>query len=121
MLDIHRHKGTCIILISLVLLVWQFYLVNQSYSIENIFVETFLNRTRGHLNVTRNEENNEKATGSTPKPKVLKTTHERYELMEKYEQEKLPDVASAFKRILFWNDVRELLCSNFSVISIKTF
>jgi hypothetical protein len=37
-------------------------------------------------------------------PPKSNATDERYELVHKYEQERLPDVA--FKRILFWNDVR---------------
>ena len=37
-------------------------------------------------------------------PPKSNTTGERYELVYKYEQDRLPDVT--FKRILFWNDVR---------------
>ena len=39
-------------------------------------------------------------------PAKTNTTGERYELVYKYEQDRLPDVT--FKRILFWNDVRNL-------------
>ncbi len=43
-------------------------------------------------------------------PPKSNATSERYELVHKYEQERLPDVA--FKRILFWNDVRTSLTPN---------
>ena len=45
--------------------------------------------------------------GSITNPIALKTNQKRYELMAKYEQETLSDVAPILKRILFWNEVRE--------------
>lgn len=43
-------------------------------------------------------------------PPKSNATGERYELVYKYEQERLPELA--FKRILFWNDVRNSLTPN---------
>ena len=124
MFDIQRHKATCMILISAVLFVWQFYLVKQSYIIDNTLsvAEKFPIEAQNHLNFTeikREKANTNKNVGSKTNKKALltnknwanpialKTTQERYELMAKYEQETLSDVAPTFKRILFWNEVRE--------------
>jgi hypothetical protein len=100
------------ILISAVLFVWQFYLVKQSYIIDNTLsvVEKFPIEAQKHLNSTEikgKKANTKKNVGSIANPIALKTTQERYELMAKYEQETLSDVAPNYKRILFWNEVRE--------------
>ena len=39
-------------------------------------------------------------------PVVNNISQERYQLVMKYEQDKLTDANAPFKRILFWNDVR---------------
>jgi hypothetical protein len=112
MFDIQRHKATCMILISAVLFVWQFYLVKQSYIIDNTLsvAEKFPTEAQTHLNSTEikgKKANTNEMVGSIANPIALKTYQERYELMANYEQERLSDVAPTFKRILFWNEVRE--------------
>jgi hypothetical protein len=101
------------ILIGVGLLAWQFYLVKQSYITKKVVaVETFSTEFQKHLNFIGNERKYEEINGtigSTQKPDVLKTTHERYELMGKYEKETLSDVDPPFKKILLWNEVRELI------------
>ena len=114
MFDIQRHKTTCMILISVVLLVWQFYLVKQSYITDNnthlSVAEKFQTEAQNHLNSTEikgKKANTNEMVGSITNPIALKTNQKRYELMAKYEQETLSDVAPILKRILFWNEVRE--------------
>ena len=43
---------------------------------------------------------------TTKQSPVVNISHERYGLVQKYEQDKLTDINAPFKRILFWNDVR---------------
>jgi hypothetical protein len=49
-----------------------------------------------------------RTTRSLNRPSLLNYTHERYELMGKYDQESLYETDPQFKRILFWNEVRNI-------------
>ena len=121
-----RHQKSCVIIISVLLLAWQFYFVKQSKTTEKILEsETFSSDAQKHLNLIGNEvedeNSNEKTLLPIPNAFALKTTHEPYKVMEKYEQEKLPEVDPPFKRILFWNDVMEYFnCFDCSPASVQT-
>lgn len=107
-----QRRGAYVILIGVVLLVWQFYVAQQSQRVENIKIDfkSFSNKVPKHFNSIGNEEKHENYTKVTmPNPLVLKTTLEPYRVMENYEQERPPEVDTPFKRILFWNDVIEYL------------
>jgi hypothetical protein len=45
---------------------------------------------------------------TTKQSPVVNISQERYQLVMKYEQDKLTDANAPFKRILFWNDVKFL-------------
>ena len=48
----------------------------------------------------------ENVTGTIESKVMANTTHERYGLVEVYEQDTLQKVDPPFKKILFWNAVR---------------
>lgn len=101
-----QRRGSYVILIGVVLLVWQFYVVQQSRMVENINEVSI--KVPKHFNSIGQEGKHEnETTVSMPNPLVFKTTLEPYRVMENYEQERPPEVDTPFKRILFWNDVIE--------------
>lgn len=72
---------------------------------------TFSIQTSTELMTSKRVETQSTTTQSlttTKQSPVVNISQERYQLVQKYEQDKLTDVNAPFKRILFWNDVRFL-------------
>lgn len=98
-----RRRGV-LILIGFVLFVGQFYIVLQKY---NTPQQTLLvaERPKSFQLVTEEdlvEEADEQDFNEKPAP-ILEI--ERYQLMERYAQDRLAVIDPPFKRILFWNEV----------------
>lgn len=107
MLNIHRRQGA-LILIAFVLFAGQCYLVMRKSNIQQLpeaevsLVESL--KQSNSIDKVEHHKAGSVATGSTDQP-INDTTTERYELMERYSQDTLPDIDPPFKRILFWNEV----------------
>ena len=103
-------RVSCLILTVFTISEICFYPLTKSFSGKQLFsVITGQNLSNNFMAPIDRLENLTRETQQSKKYPKINFSHELYQLVEKYEQEKLPsgaDVQHQFKRILFWNDVR---------------
>jgi hypothetical protein len=106
-------KVACLILISLIFFEMYFYPTTTLFSGEQLLFVTIESKySNKFVSIGKFNKNPRKHLIGTERPMkqspVVNISQERYQLVMKYEQDKLADVNTTFKRILFWNDVRFL-------------
>ena len=105
-------KVACLILISLMFFeMYNFYPTTTLFSGEQLLFVTIESKYSNQFVSTGkfNKNSRKHLTGTArpmkQSPVLVNISHERYGLVQKYEQDKLTDINAPFKRILFWNDV----------------
>ena len=104
-------KVACLILISLMFFeMYNFYPTTTLFSgeqllfvtIESKYSNQFVSNEKFNKNPSKHLIGTARPMKQSP---VVNISHERYGLVQKYEQDNLTDINARFKRILFWNDV----------------
>ena len=99
-------KIACLLLVVFTISEIYYYPITKLFSKEHLLFFTIKQTNFDNFTSSENFEHQTRTTQPVKESPKMNISHERYELVEKYEQDKLMEVDPPFKRILFWNDVR---------------